>query len=350
MILLNRFFAFALATLLMSASGCVCVSNRGVSGNVAFSWSFGGNPCALVPDIASVTIQIPGETLNNQGVYSCLNSGSPGIVLLKFRPGTYSYTIQGRNNLDQVIYAGAGTFVVNGDVGVNVNLQPSGSPSGAVLVHWNLPGNRACADAVPGVQGGIGFVDIVVDGATPSRQACNAGIVGSQGLTISSLTAGTHTVELRAFATGSQFQYLGTINSVAITAGGTIAAEFSLAYTVGSLPLKWQFLANGVAVSCEQLGNPAVYVNLKDSTGVFVYRNADGSDSPGYSVPCKDSQGIQGARFPYLYGGSYQLFIQTVANSVLYRSNQTNPPTVVVTSGVFPNLDNGTFVFNVTSP
>lgn len=346
----HRFLALAVvAPFVMSASGCVCVTSTNRPGSVTFLWTFRGQPCAVVPDVTQVAIQIPGQALQNAGVYGCLN-GNPstaGIVLRDFRPGTYSFTIQGNNSQGQTLYAGSGTFKVAGDVTVSVDLQPTLTAPGNALITWRLPQNTTCAAAVPEAGEGIATVDIIVDSATPSRQACNSGIVGSAGLQISGLTAGNHTIELRAYGT-SGFQYFGVINSITINAGGTVAGEFQLQYVVGSLAINWQFAYNGAAFNCSQIGNPSVYVNLKDSSGAFVYSANGGS---GIEVPCTNAGGLQGTYFPYLYGDTYQVYVQAVGTGgVLYRSNQASPPTAIVTAGQFPQLDSNTFAINVTYP
>ncbi len=221
-----------------------------------------------------------------------------------------------------------------------------GNPNtpGTALVTWRFPDNATCANAVPLAGEGIATVDIFVDNGSASRQSCSAGIASGSGLQISSLARGRHTIELRAYGT-SGYQYFGVVNTIDITAGGTSAGEFSLQYVVGGFPVKWQFVAGNTAVTCADIGNPMVYINLKDGSGSFVYADA------GQPVPCRDGQGVQGAYFPYLYGGTYQLYIQAVGSgNVLYRSNQNNPPSIAVTAGSFPALTANTFAFNVTNP
>ncbi len=339
----------AVAVAVMLASSCVCVVDPSANrrGNVTFLWTFGGQPCAIVPSVTSVSIQIPGHTLDNNGVYGCLN-GSPstaGITLLNFGPGTYQFTIQGNDAGGNALYTGAGTFVVSGDVTVNVDLKANANAPGNALVTWAFPQNATCANAV--ASEAIETVDIIVDSSTPSRQACNAGIRGSQGLQISALAAGTHTIELRAYG-HSGYQYFGVRNSIVINAGGTVAGEFQLQYVVGSLPVKWQFVGNNAALTCDQLSNPMVYVNLRDSAGNLLYTDNNGA---GTAVPCKNAAGLQGTLFGYLIADTYQIIIQAYGpGQTLYHSNQTSPPSAVVTAGSFPVLDANTFAINVTYP
>jgi len=344
----NRFIPLALvATALMASSGCVCVSTPRASGDVTFFWSFGGQPCAVVPDITSVTIQVAGQVLQNGGTYACVNAGTAGIVLLDFRPGTYSFSIQGNNAQGTSLYEGSGKFTVNGDVTVNVNLVPSANAPGKALITWSFPQNATCAAAIPGSGEAIRWVDIVVDSSAPSRQECTAGIAGTIGLEISSLLAGNHTVELRAFGQ-SGFQYLGVINTIAVMAGGTVAGEFQLQYVTGSLPLKWQFASGSIGLTCEQIASPDVFINFKDSTGNFVYPDNGGS---GRAVPCRNADRIQGTYFPYLHGGTYEVYVQAVGpGNTLYRSNQSSPPIATVTAGVFAPLNEQSPTVNVTNP
>ncbi len=341
----NRLTLALVATAFMASSGCVCVTNNNnQSGDVTFLWTFANQTCAVVPDITSVSIQVQGQVLQNGGNFGCINSGTAGIVLLDFRPGTYAFTIQGNNSQGRAIYEGSGKFTVAGDVTVNVNLAPGANAPGGALVTWVFPAGANCSTAIPGAGEVVRYVDIIVDSSAPSRQECTAGF-NTEGLQISNLQAGTHTIELRAYGQ-SNFQYLGVINSIAINAGGTVAGEFALQYVTGSLPLKWQFGSGAIGLTCEQIGSPQVFINFKDSNGTFVY-----GDTAGQAVPCKNENGIQGTYFPYLYGGAYQVFVQAVGTgNVLYRSNQSSPPVATVTAGTFAPLNDQSPIINVTSP
>ncbi|MBL9038333.1 MAG: hypothetical protein JNG84_07465 [Archangium sp.] len=350
----SRFLAAFALTAVMSGSGCVCVidgTNR--SGNITYLWTFGGQPCAVVRDVATVRISMPGQVLQNGGVYGCLNGtpGTPGITLFDFRPGTYQYTIEGLSNVGQVIYAATGTVTVAGDVTESVDLQPTTAATGSALVTWRFPAAGAsaspgCAGAIPGAgetTAGISFIDLVIDGAAPVRQACASGIAGTQGVQLSNLAAGAHTVELRSVG-ASGFQYHGVINTLTIMAGGTVAAEFQLQWVTGSLPIKWQFVNTTLAQTCAQAGVTTVFINLRDAQGSFLYADA------GIDFPCSNL-GVQGATFPYLTGGTYQLYLQGIgAGNTLYRSNQLTPPTAAVTAGAFPQVDGSTFAVEMRYP
>src|SRR4051794_23871555 len=99
---MNARLAVAFLSVLTS-TGCIIVGSGGgtggggggiaKSGDVSFSWTFGGKTCAQNSQIANVILTIPGETLNKNGVYTCLDSTShPGVTLFDFAPGSYTYS------------------------------------------------------------------------------------------------------------------------------------------------------------------------------------------------------------------------------------------------------------------
>ncbi len=134
---------------LAGLSGCVS-SNRPYYGDVQFTWSFSGQTCSN--QVSSVQIIIPGEPLQNNGIYPCLVANYPGIVLHDFVPGTYNFTIYGLDSSGITLFSSAGTFTVNGSIQVFVDLQWA---VGGVAVSWRLFdsfGPQNCSSA------GIDFV------------------------------------------------------------------------------------------------------------------------------------------------------------------------------------------------
>ena len=95
-------------------------------GNITFLWSFGdGNTCStLLNTVASVQVSIPGEALQNQGNYPCETAGAQGIEVDDFVGGDYSYTIDALDVAGTVVYSDTGSFQVDGNVNVDVVLQP----------------------------------------------------------------------------------------------------------------------------------------------------------------------------------------------------------------------------------
>lgn len=327
------------AAAVMSASGCICVTNGGSSrGDVTFLWTFNGNACAVVPNVTQVTIQIPGQTLQNGGIYPCVTSGTAGITLLDFRAGTYSYSIQGRNNAGSVLYEASGTFVVNGNVTVNVDLSPSANAPGGAAITWRFPASSSaqqptCAQT----EGPIVAVLIRIDGDTVGQEFnCADGDIRAnpaiQGVVFPSLTTGTHTIDLAARDVNN-FYYYRKISTFTVVAGGTTDNEYTFEWGVGSLPMKWTFNNGTTQVDCAQAGISTVTVQLRDSQQQDLYPGS------GVQVPCL-SGGVQGTRFPFLYADTYQVYLQaTGTGGAQYTTNFTTPPTATVTAGQFPNID-----------
>lgn len=313
---------------LMSVSGCVCVTGPGASrGDISFSWTFAGRQCFEVPDVTQVTVQIPGQTLQNNGVYNCLNAGSAGIKLLKFAPGTYQYTVLGQNSQGTVLYQASGQVSVDGDEVVSVDLQPTANATGAMYVSWDFPAGTTvtCGQYLP-------WVDIVVDNGTPVTVNCADGAT-SPGVLIQNLTPGTHTLDVMA-RNADNFYYYRTVTQVGIYAGGASAQQISLQWIVGSATLKWSF-SNGVTqLNCAQAGVVGdIAITLRD--------RSDNTDTP-LSVPCLNN-GVQGVQIPFVYYGEYEVFLAAVGTGgVEYRSDWNNPPTVTVEAGEFPQVDNPT--------
>lgn len=88
-------------------------------------WSFDGQSCAQESLVDSVHIVIPGESLDNDGVFPCSVRGVDGIVLHDFAPGRYSFSIDAIDYDGTLSYSGGGTFVVDGDTFVSVDLSPN---------------------------------------------------------------------------------------------------------------------------------------------------------------------------------------------------------------------------------
>lgn len=241
----SPFFLKALAaTVVMAASGCICVVPGNRSGNIVLSWTFDGMTCAQqaawasntgAPRVVSVTIDMPGQTLQNNGTYPCTNSlGGDSIELQNFRPGSYSYVVRGWSAQGEELYSRSGSVTVNGDV----------------------------------------------------------------------------------------------------------ANDVSLRAVKGGMALRWQFWNGVTYLSCSQAGVQTVYVNLQDSTGLWVYGNINGG--AGYEIPCTTAWG-DGVTFPWLAADTYTVVVQGYDTvNTLYRTDQVNPPWERVTAAVFPEVTNTT--------
>ena len=336
----SRFWTLTLTTIaLMSVSGCVCVggNNTGRSGDIIITWNFNGGGCASVPDVTSIAVTIPGQTLENGGLYGCINAGSPGIRLTNFRAGTYSYTVSGRNSAGQTLYEATGKVVVSGDVAVDVTLLPTASAKGSTRFYWGFPPSStlSCND--------VPRVDVWINGSVIQTVNCWDGYAGDinrpagPGILVTGITPGQNALTLTAGDSFNSdvFYYFRSDRTFTVVAGAETAENTTLDFAVGSLPVKWTFSNGATQLTCEQAGVATVFVNLRDSTGQLLYANA------GFETPCRNGQGVQGVVFSYLYSGSYQVVVQGYGTgNVLYSTSQANPPVGTVTAGSFPVIDN----------
>jgi hypothetical protein len=336
-----------LAAAVMGGSGCILVTG-GAGGDATFLWTFNGRGCAFVPDVTQVTIQIPNQTLQNNGVYSCLTGGVAGIRLENFRAGTYSYTMQGRNSAGVVLYQASGNFVVNGDVTVNVDLSPAPNAPGAAAIAWRFPpSSLAQQPSCAQTEGPVAAVLVRIDGDPTGQEfrCVDGDIRGNpaiQGVIFPNLAAGTHTIDLAARDSAGLFYYR-KIASFTVLAGSTTSNEFTFDWGVGSLPVRWTFNNGVTQLDCAQAGIATITIQVRSSQGMDLYPGA------GTTVPCNNA-GVQGTRFPFLYADTYQLYLQgTGTGGVVYRTNFTAPPTAAVAAGQFPVIDAATQTF-VLSP
>lgn len=325
----SRFLTTLIAAVALVGSGCVInTTPTGNPGDITFTWTFNnGKPCSSVPDVVQITIEIPGQSLQNGGRYGCINAGTAGIKLLNFRGGTYRYTVSGQNSAGQTMYTNNGTVIVNGDVAEAVDLNPTVDAKGQAYVKWVFPAGSTVDCQT------ITAVDVSINGALIQSAACATGF-SANGVFISGITPGNNTLTLAARDANGFFYYRSDRNLV-VTAGNDVFETTTLDWAVGSLPVKWSFNNGVTIVSCAQAGVTMVNVNLRDSAGTLVYGNA------GTDVPCTNASGQQGTVFPFLYGGNYELFLQAYGTgNVLYHTNLSVPPRVTVTPGTFPIIDN----------
>lgn len=325
----SRLFTNALAVALaVAASGCIFNSTTPASpGDVTFRWTFAGKTCAQTPEVSRIVIEMPGQTLSNNGVYNCETAGVAGIKLLNFRGGSYQYVVSAQNNTGLVIYQASGTVRVDGNVDVNVNLTTTNNTTYGAYVSWALPAGTPVTCQY------IYAVDVSIDGAMPSVHNCVDGF-GSNAVYFTGLTPGAHTIEISARDQAGLFYYsTGRVSFNVQTNNQGSAQTFSLLWLVGSVPVRWTFSNGTATLNCAQAGVSQVQVTLRDSQ----------QQDTNFTVNCQDNTGAQATQIPYVYYGNYSLYVQaTGAGNVLYRSNFNAPATVTVQAGVFPVPDSTT--------
>ncbi len=74
----------------MGSTGCIVVAGSGGTGggggsrrpgDVTFTWSFAGKECNQASEVKSVKITIPGQSLENAGVYPCSQAGVSDVYI-----------------------------------------------------------------------------------------------------------------------------------------------------------------------------------------------------------------------------------------------------------------------------
>ncbi len=304
-------------------TGCVMVRQPPPSpGDVTFTWSFAGGGCAENPNIKSVIVTIPGETLANDGVFPCSANNYPGIVLHDFAGGRYDYTLEAVDYSNRTVFGGSGVFTVNGNVRVSLDLTPAGSPSSYAYLTWRFPPNSA-ANNPTCAQAGVAFVDITIDGDT-ARFNCSEGFK-QPGVQTPYLQPGSHSITFVGLSADSYpyYRYNGTLVT---RAGDPVSAEYNLAWGVGGAAFKWQLTNGSTGQTCGSSGVTTMSINFKDASGNWVYGGT------GDAQDCTAAPIV----YSYLQPGTYAVFIEgRGAGGILYRSNGDYPPMVTVQAGQF---------------
>ncbi|MBI3180867.1 MAG: hypothetical protein HYZ28_01850 [Myxococcales bacterium] len=317
---------------ILGMTGCIIVDRGGGGtvppppppkpGDVTFTWSFAGKSCNEVSQVRSVFIDIPGEQLQNNGVYPCLANNYPGIVLHDFNPGTYSFTLEALGYGSERLFVGSGSFTVNGDIRVTVDLTPAGGANSYAYLTWRFPPNSQSSN--PNCdQAGVAFVDVSIDGSQPQRFQCATG-QSQPGAQTAFLNAGSHSITLWGLGSGGYLYYRfdGTLQTFA---GAPVSAEYGLGWAVGGTAVKWQLTNGSYGLTCAQAGIQTMSVNFMDAQGNMVYGTA------GDTQACDAAPIV----YNYLQAGTYKVFIKGTGTGGTYLSNAQNPPVLTVQAGVF---------------
>ncbi len=210
-------------------------------GDVSINWSFAGAHCVEAPEVQSVWVTIPGERLENDGVYPCQIRGTPGIVLRDFYPGDYSFSLEGIGYRGERLYVGSGVFTVDGSIHLSVDLVPYAGPGGYAYLTWSFPGggessssnsrmlsSASTQSSQPSAscrELGVEQVQVRIDGGGTKSYPCLEGTLG-QGAKTPVLGKGTHRIELAALGKGGDkiYGYSGELN---VSDKETVSAAFS---------------------------------------------------------------------------------------------------------------------------
>jgi hypothetical protein len=301
---------------------CCSPPPRSQPGDVTFLWMFDGLRCDEARDVYGVNITIPGEVLHNNGRFACSTNNVDGITLHDFVPGSYSYRIQAVDYRNVIIFEGTGSFVINGDATVTIDLAPVGSSTNTsyAFLNWTLPGGKTCAQA------GVATVDITLDNDTPVTFPCSDGQQAT-GLRTPYIAPGEHFIDLVAKAQdGSPLYYAS--EGLVTKPYAPVNAAFSL--TSGGASISWRFSDGSVTFDCAALdpsGNQEVGINFQNvNTKEWVYGDA------GDWHKCTTKPIVYG----FLRPGFYKISMKSrTASGVEYRSNP-NIPSLEVRPNVYP--------------
>ncbi|WP_224366835.1 hypothetical protein [Hyalangium versicolor] len=314
------------------STGCIieddchsCHPEPARSGDVTFLWTLDGLRCDQARDVYGVNITIPGETLLNNGEYGCSTSGVDGITLHDFAPGTYSFHLEAVDYRGVVVFEGAGTFTINGDARVTIDLAPVGQQESYAYLNWTFPGNQSCSQA------GVQAVEIFLDGVRVADPfPCVQG-QSTPGLKTGYMSPGNHTISFTAIGFQGEALYYAT-GPLTTQPYDPVFASYRL--TDGGASLSWRFSDGSVNFDCAQIdpaGTMEVGVNLQDvSTGAWVYGNS------GDWHPCSGKPIV----YRHLRPGNYKISLYAkTSNNVEYRSNP-NIGSLQVAADQYPGPNN----------
>jgi len=343
-----------LALAALALSGCVTgnrPNDNRAAGDVNFTWSLAGRSCAENTHVREIRISIPGERLENGGVYACAPNGVMGIILHDFRGGTYSYTIDAVDSVGTVRFSGSGSFTVDGDVSVSANLNPRNTASFADI-YWHFPHNDTYGGDPTCEQAGVVYLQVLI-GGHPVETLVNGRVLTVDvrgvptkvvpcalgqtegGFRVELPQAGVYDLELVAM-NADGYAYYDYVGSVAAFEGQTAVHEYDLVWAVGSGAVDWTFFRGAIEQTCSQAGVTSVVVNFEDADGHLLYGEYI---EDGDLFRCSD----YGMYNEYLPHGRLWVFVAGLnsAGEVTWLSNETNPPSIQIRAGEFcvPSLE-----------
>lgn len=294
-------------------------------GDVTFTWSFGGLDCSQMPDVRGVRVSIPGETLLNDGYFACQTDGYPGITLADFVPGAYTYTLEAYDYRNTILFYGAGSFHVNGDVRVTTDLTPYGAPSSYAYISWYFPPNEV-AQVPSCAQAKVGYVDVRIDDGDWERFDCALGFE-QPGIQTAFLEPGVHRIEMVALDSTWLYPTHSFIGTLTTSANAPVASDYQLQWEVGGASIAWELRDSHGALSCGQAGISWVAVHLMDEQGNWIY------GSTGDVHGCTSAPIV----YNYLAPGTYRVYLEASGpDGYYFLSNDAAPPVLTVQAGVFP--------------
>ncbi|WP_426754223.1 hypothetical protein [Myxococcus sp. Y35] len=308
--------------------GCIVNESPRYEGDVTFRWSFGGLRCSEDRAVMGVNVIIPGESLANGGRYNCETNGFDGIVLHDFLPGTYEFHLEGVSYTNELLYEAHGTFTVDGDVSVNVDMTPVGSPPSFAYLSWLFPANTYSPSPNCN-QAGITHIEFRIDDGEWERAECWEGHGGNQ-IQTRYLAPGYHDVEFVAVdAQGRPWYYF--IGGIDTQASRPTSHTVSL-WAVGGASVRWVLRSwYGTPLSCYEAGVTRVGINFRDYyTGELVYGDV------GDWHDCIDSPTPTPVVYEFLRPGRYVVEMYAQAYDGREYFSPIDSPVIDVVAHEFP--------------
>jgi hypothetical protein len=303
----------------------------GRAGAITISWTFGGGSCSGAA-VEQVRIAIAGEPLD-QDTFDC-RSGL--ATFTNFYPGTYNVTVQGLDASQAVTWTGTKSVRLDGDVSVQVDLQPVSAQNAVAYLSWVLaPSSGQAPQCGPGQR--MDYVGIFIDNVdTGLAYNCADGVGSSQVIT-PYLAPGPHVLQLVAFngTDGVSFPFAATDPAtVNFVTGQASAQTLTMRWKVGGLAMSWAAYPSLAAyqanpnqpLTCASTGIASVEVFLADPSNP-----SNGSQFSGFTC-------ASGALLDDAPAGTWLPFVAGFdsAGGVLYfQDDQNVPQTVTVTAGRF---------------
>jgi hypothetical protein len=232
----------------LGLTGCIVHHNTetGWPGDIVFYWSFpNSQTCSQVPGAPFIHVTLTGtrgtEVLPQEGWYNCRSAGTDGVVLTDFNPGSYTYTVDAYDsNQSKILYTTTGTLRVDGDITVNVTLNPT-VVTGEMQLYWKFwkPDNSfnytevACASAgiaknqAGSATPGVTKIKVGIDNEPVQVISCSTGVV--QGASWE-LNPGSHQVTLEGVVVRDSVEevWYGQTQTVTVVSGQSKDATFDM--------------------------------------------------------------------------------------------------------------------------
>jgi hypothetical protein len=281
-----------LALAAAAVSGCTYYPPPG---NMYLSWTFAGASCAAVPNVVSVTVDIPNDPVPiTPNVFPCSAGNPPSVLIVyDFVPGNYVVNLSARDASGAVIYAGSATLVVNGDVYATLDLQAT-----APLLSWSFAPATGIASAIPPCTAfqdpdpdRIDSVALYVDGAATQAiiYDCIQGVGGSQ-VAAPALAPGSHLLQLVGYQEGIPDAFVQSA-PVSVNFGAATSQAFTFEWLVGGIGVTWTYpdpnacTSGAVASVSATFAGPGGYglSGFPCTTPVAVFKTLPGVTATGAS-------------------------------------------------------------------